>query len=297
MHSRSLEHNNQLWVYYRSDLRIRNLSEHTVSNYFQALLDGERYFKKSFLDVTKLDMKMYLAERLGQHSATTVLINYVGLRVFFNFLVKEELLTKSPVDGISGPQFEDKPPRIPTDNEIKALLNACSGKSFRNRRDNALIRLMLEPGGPRKAEIMGLCLSGMNQEEQTFKIRGKGGKFRTIGYSNKTAQAIMRYLVLRDRHRSRESDSVWLGKYGPMSPHALRPLLNSRCRQAGIPDINPHALRHKSADRAMAAGLSDLDMLTLFGWSDPRFLGVYARANKTQRALDSARSLALGDRL
>jgi hypothetical protein len=47
----------------------------------------------------------------------------------------------------------------------------------------------------------------------------------------------------------------------------------------------------------MAAGISDLDMQTLFGWTSPRMLEVYARSNRTTRAIASARAKAVGDQL
>jgi integrase/recombinase XerC len=46
----------------------------------------------------------------------------------------------------------EKPlPVIPVD-DLRKLLKACEGREFLELRDTALIRLMLEPGGMRRAE-------------------------------------------------------------------------------------------------------------------------------------------------
>lgn len=289
--------NHRTWVAYRHDLRIRNLSGHTITNYFQALLAADRYFKAEFSSITKLDVKGFLAEQLDYLAASTVHIQYVGLRVFYNWMIREGLTTSNPVSGISEPIVPDNPPRIAPVADIKALLKSCAGTSFRDRRDTAMFRLMLEPGGPRRAEVTGLLLESVDIDNELIEIIGKGRKPRVMPYGAKTGQALIRYLVARDKHKCAASPNLWLGRFGPLTIYALGQILEIRCEQAGIERIKPHGLRHVAADRAMAAGISDLDLMTLFGWSNPSMLSVYARSNRTQRAIASARRVSLGDQL
>lgn len=297
-HSRSLsEHNQRLWIAYRHDMRVRNLSEHTVSNYFQALYAADSFFAAPLGTLTRLDIKAWLSEELSRLKDTTVRIHFVGLRVFYNWMVKEELLAVSPMKGMDEPAVAESNPRIPTDADLKALLRACSGSSFRDRRDTALFRLMLEPGGLRRAEVVSLRVDAVDITNELIEVQGKGNKVRYITYGARTGQALMRYLHVRDSHKDAKSDALWLGRFGPLSIYAIGQILETRCDSAGIERIKPHALRHAAADRSMAAGVSDLDMMTLFGWSNPSMLGIYARSNRLQRALASVRDKKLGDRL
>jgi site-specific recombinase XerD len=297
-HDRRLsEHNHRLWVAYRHDLRIRNLSEHTITNYFQTLYAADNYFCQALGTLTRLDLKAFLAEQLETLAASTVHIHYVGLRVFYNWMIREELISASPMNGIPEPQVPDSPPRIVPERDLKALLKVCSGTSFRDRRDSALIRVMLEPGGPRRAEIVSLSLDSVDLDNELIMVRGKGSKVRYMPYGSRTGQALTRYLHSRQSHKHVGSDRLWLGRFGPLTIYALGQILETRCQQAGIERVKPHSLRHTSADRSMSAGISDLDMQTLFGWSSPAMLAVYARSNRAQRAITSARGKALGDKL
>ncbi|MEU4428320.1 hypothetical protein AB0F81_47525 [Actinoplanes sp. NPDC024001] len=57
-------YNQRLWVMYRSDLRIRNLSARSIENYYEALLKADRYFQTDLTTLSKLDLKTYVAELL-----------------------------------------------------------------------------------------------------------------------------------------------------------------------------------------------------------------------------------------
>jgi site-specific recombinase XerD len=295
MRSQSLEHNNRLWIAYRHDLKIRRLSAATVTNYFETLLDAERYFKTSFDTLTRLDIKAYLAEASERLADSSVHIRWVGLRAFFNWMISEDLMSTNPMTGVPEPSVIDNPPRIAPMKDIQALLKSVSGTSFRDRRDNALFRLMLEPGGMRRAEAIAMLVKDVDLDSELILIHGKGGKERYLPYGARTGQALMRYLHVRAKHKDAAEPALWLGRFGALTIYAIGQILKVRCDSAGIERINPHGLRHFAADRAMSAGISDLDLQTLFGWSSARMLAVYARSNRTARAIASARDKALGD--
>lgn len=289
--------NHHYWQAYYQDLRIRDISADTVTNYFQSLLTADRYFKKDFAEVTQKEVREYVLYLKDVLAPSSSRIRFVSLRVFYNWMVREGYLSVAPTKGVKEPTIPQTFPEIPEVTAIQKILKAASGTSFNDRRDTAIIRLMVEPGGLRKSEVTRLKLEDVDSINQIIKVNGKGSKVRFISYGDKAGQALNRYLVLRARHRYSKSTALWLGLQGGLDPRSVAALLTSRCKKAGIPSINPHAIRHFAADQAMAAGVSDLDMMTLFGWSNPRMLAVYGRSNKTQRALQTSRRLAIGDRL
>jgi integrase/recombinase XerC len=287
----------RIWLLYRADLRIRRLSPRTIENYYESLSDAARCLKQPFASCTRADLKMYLGDCTDRLADSTVHMRWVILKIFYNWMVREELIQKNPMDGIGEPQVVDNPPPIRNDDDIRKLLKACSGTSLRDRRDTAIIRLMLEPGGPRRAEIIRLTLEDLDLENELLTILGKGGKTRYIPYGAKSSQALHRYMIARDKHKDSSADALWLGKFGPLTIYALGQILEARCEQADIQKIKPHDLRHYAADKSMAAGISGIDMQTLFGWSSPRMLSVYARSNRTARAIASAREKSVADHL
>jgi site-specific recombinase XerC len=51
-----------------------------------------------------------------------------------------------PLLGIKAPQLDSKEIKALTDDQLKALLKACAGPDMRDRRDEAILRLMLRTG-------------------------------------------------------------------------------------------------------------------------------------------------------
>ena len=85
------------------------------------------------------------------------------------------------------------------DDELATLLATCAGKTFADRRDMAIIRLLLDTGG-RLSEITMLNLDDLDLRRDLVLVRGKGDKQRAIPFGEKTGQALTRYLWVRARH-------------------------------------------------------------------------------------------------
>lgn len=66
------------------------------------------------------------------------------------------------------------------DGDLKRLLAACKGTTFRDRRDLAMIRLMLA-SGLRVSEACGLGLADLDLTNRLVAVTdGKGGKSRVV---------------------------------------------------------------------------------------------------------------------
>jgi site-specific recombinase XerC len=61
-------------------------------------------------------------------------------------LVEGEEMTRHPMDQIRRPTQPEKLVPIVADDELSRLLATCAGKSFADRRDMAIIRLLLDTG-------------------------------------------------------------------------------------------------------------------------------------------------------
>ena len=184
-----------------------------------------------------------------------------------------------------------------TDVQIKAMLAACSGlDQFRDRRDEALIRFMVETGC-RAGETAVMLLPDVNLPQGTAIVRrGKGGKGRVVPYGPQTTRALDRYVRARRTHRLAASDVLWLGDRGKaFSYDGLHKTLAMRARRAGVTGFHPHLLRHTAAHRWLAAGGSELGLMSIAGWTRPDMLQRYTRARASERAAEEARKLNLGD--
>src|SRR5439155_21960975 len=74
----------------------------------------------------------------------------------------------------------------------RALLKACEGKAFDDLRDTAILRVLIDTGA-RASEVMGLTLDpadpGVDLDEGTLRVVGKGRRTRLIGLGPKRSRA------------------------------------------------------------------------------------------------------------
>lgn len=292
---------------YERALRARNRSDRTIQNYAEAI--GQLAAFHGGTDVTDLrqaDIEAYIEHVInsprrnkagGHHQGSTAAVRFRSLRAFYNWAVAEEILDASPMRRMKEPATTDAPVPVVVDDHLRALLKACDGRDFYDKRDTAIIRLWCEPGSPRVAEMATLAVDDFDLRRSLVTLHGKGDKIRVIPFGAKTGQAIDRYLRLRVKHRLAGDPAMWIGPKGGTTASGLDQMLERRCEQAGIPTIHPHQLRHTSAHQWMEAGGSEGDAMALFGWSSadmPRHYGKSARVERAQRA---AKRLSPADRL
>jgi site-specific recombinase XerD len=288
------EENERLWLSYTRHLRLEGRSPLTAKNYFKSIFRLDK--RVQFTEAKKLDLEEFFFDELDRVSKATVNNYFISCRVFFGWLLREGFTDRNPVEGISVPSSDTKDPEVLTDEELKSLIKSCQDGTFLGVRDEAILRLFSEPGSPRLGEMSGLKVSDVDWRNCLIKVTGKTGT-RVIPYSSKTANCLEKYLTARGKHKHSGLDALWVCSRGKLKDCSFGAMLSSRCKKAGIREIHCHLLRHTAGHRAMSAGISDQNMQVLFGWSGPRMLAVYGRSNKKQRAIASARSLALGDRL
>ena len=239
----------------------------------------------------------HLLER-GAEPATARL-RQLALRRFSAWLADEEEIDRDDLLGIRPPKLDAKVVPVLDDDELARLIKACAGKEFRDRRDEALVRLMVETG-LRSEEVLGMTLpdTDLGKGEAIIR-RGKGGKGRTVPFGPRTGSAIDRYVRLRRSHRLAGTPTLWLGDRGKeFGYHALRDTLRYRGGLAGLPEgFSPHKLRHTAASRWLDAGGSEGGLMAMAGWTRRDMLDRYVKATSERRAGDEARRLNLGDRL
>jgi len=100
------------------------------------------------------------------------------------------------------------------DHQLKALLAACKGPALRDRRDEAIVRLMIETG-VRAGEVVAMQLDDVHLPGGTVVVRrGKGGKGRTVPIGPHAGRSLDRYLRSRRIHRLADTHALWLGDRG-----------------------------------------------------------------------------------
>lgn len=246
--------------------------------------------------LTRSAITAWLADLSDQHAPGTVKTRYRGLFRFCGWLVDEEELGANPMVKISPPALKMTLVPILTDDELTALLKACKGKGFPERRDEAIVRLLLDCG-IRVSELCGLTVDGMDLDSEMALVTGKGSKVRPIYYGARTAQAVDRYVRTRAGHRWAHLDALFLTQRGALTPDGARERLKVRGALAGIEGLHPHRFRHTFAHDFLMAGGQERDLKRLAGWTSDVMLERYGASAADARAKAAAQRLKRGDRV
>jgi site-specific recombinase XerD len=236
------------------------------------------------------------ALRADGAQAATVNVRYRSLRRFSAWLAEEGETDHDPLLGMKPPKLDSKVvPRL-TEDELRALLKACEGKTLACRRDEAMVRLATE-AMCRAEELLSMTTADVDLRRGLATItRGKGGKGRVVPFGPQTARAIDRYLRLRRAHVLADTPALWLGERGKgLAYWGLYASLRRRAERAGIEHFHPHRLRHTGASRWLAAGGSEGGLMAVAGWSSREMIGRYTDDTAAVRAAEESRRLNLGD--
>jgi len=230
--------------------------------------------------------------------AATARARQLALRRFSAWLVDEGETGTDQLLGVRPPKLDVKVTPHLDDDQVRALIKACAGAEMWHRRDEALVRLMVETG-MRAGEVVALALGDVDLAPGGLvTVRRKGGKGRTVPIGPQTAKAIDRYLRARRSHRLASTPALWLGDRGKEFTYAgLHKGLRERAAAAGLAGFHPHVLRHTAASRWLAAGGSEGGLMAVAGWSRRDMIDRYVASTSAALAADEARRLGLGDRL
>lgn len=248
--------------------------------------------------IDRSQVSAWIAQMLdaGAQPATAA-ARLAGVRQFSKWLAAEGEIDADPLLRLNAPKGDIPITPVLTEDQLKALIKACQGPTLRDRRDEAIVRLLAETG-MRAGELIGLEVDDVDLIRGLAYIRrGKGGRGRIAPFGPQTARALDRYIRLRRGHPAAESTALWLGARTrqALGPHGLRVTLLERAEMAGIKGFHPHVLRHTAASRWLSAGGTEGGLMSVAGWSSREMLDRYARATASERAAAEARSLGLGD--
>jgi site-specific recombinase XerD len=287
---------------FNRSLRVQGKADRTITLYGQSITYFSRWLAQEgqptdLSGLTRTNALKWL-DSLRERGQTTgtVRTRWRGMRRFVGWLVAEEILTTDPLTGISVDTPE--PPLVPvlTDEELGALLDTCKGKGFRQRRDEALIRLLLDCG-LRASELVGIDCKDLDLDAGSVMVTGKGSRVRMAYFGAKTALALDRYQRERLSHRYAADPGLFLSERGRLSTDGVRERLKVHAEQAGLDGVHPHRFRHTWAHDFLLHEGQERDLKRLAGWSSDAMLSRYGASAADQRAREAAQRLRRGDRV
>lgn len=243
------------------------------------------------------NVRAFLADENARGlEGNTLVTRFKGLQRLAAWLTEEGEVEVNPMAGMKPPQTGEKPVPVLTDDEVRALVRSCQGRTFNDRRDAAALWLLIDTGA-RASEAVGVQLTDLNLTHGLVTVRGKGDRTRVLPVGPQATQALDRYVRARRTHRHASLTALWLTQRGAWSYDGMAEALKTRAASVGVVDFHVHRLRHTLAHQWMLAGGSEVGLMSVAGWRSREMLARYGASAKAERAQQEHRRLNLGDRL
>ncbi|WP_040703977.1 tyrosine-type recombinase/integrase [Nocardia takedensis] len=281
---------------FKLHLNAEGKSSKTVNTYVEAVqwFAGEHLCAETehadWADVNAEDVKRWMTWLLGRYSDSYANNQYRALQQFFKWYAAEEELP-NPMSKMRPPKVKEKVVPVFTAEELAALSRTCRGKTFVDRRDQAIIELF-KATGIRLFEMAGITYDPNSPEggdidldRRELLVRGKGGKERRCKFGFEAARAIDRYVRLRSKHARAQSPLLWLGVNNrqPMTEDGIYQMIVRRGQDCGVV-VHPHKFRHHFSHTWLDNGGGEGDLMELNGWTSPQMLARYGASARNARA-------------
>jgi site-specific recombinase XerD len=230
-------------------LQARNLSGRTLRTYTESLGSFTAFAIANGMpthasSISGEHIDAWLADLASKFTPATVRNRYTGVRQFFLWATEEGEVPESPMRKMKPPMLPEVEIPILSPEQVQALLAACKGNGFEQRRDYAIVMTFLD-AGLRLAELTGLRLEeDVDLRMRTLAVLGKGRKFRSVGLGAKRRSHSTGTSGLVAPHPQAHRPELWIGKKGALTVSGVRQMLERRGAEAGIEGLHPHLLRH-----------------------------------------------------
>jgi site-specific recombinase XerD len=221
----------------------------------------------------------------------------IALRALLGYFVAKDIQSLPP-DKIALAKADRglKSIKFLTLDQIGKLLSSIEPKDNISIRDRAILESFFSTG-LRIAELVSLNLEQFenikNRKELELGIIGKGGKARTVYFSERALDHIRKYLEIRNAAKNMHSKALFINFRGDkkddadirLTPRSIERIVKKYALLSGIPIFTtPHTLRHSYATDLMNQGVDLRSIQEFLGHSNIATTQIYTHVtNKRLR--------------
>ena len=258
-------------------------SQNTLSAYQSDLKLFSKWLNDDLSHINSNHINDYFKHR--QLSAATQSRILTCLRIFYQYLITQQLIKNNPTAKLHHPKQTQKLPVFLNIEEVDRLLNTPDKNTIFGLRDRAMLELLYSCG-LRVSELITLDYHNINLNEEYIRIHGKGNKERllpmgevAIDYLDTYEKKARPFLL-----KSGQTDHYFLSNRGSgMSRQNFFYIIKAYAVKAGIDKpLSPHTLRHAFATHLVQQGADLRSVQLMLGHSDISTTQIYTHIQNVQ---------------
>lgn len=243
-------------------------------------------------DITAPIVRAYLVHLQGRGwKQTSIASAYRMIRVFFNFLVRDDVLTRSPMAKVAIPKQDRRLKSAFTEGEIKRMLAAAV-----SQRDKALIMFLLDTGA-RISEVLAVNVGDVDiATGRVFLNHTKDREQRIVYLGSQARRLLLKYYRQLTIH---PDAPLWidLRRRKRLLRNGVQQLLTRIGKRAGIKDCGPHKFRRTFAISFLRAGGDIFTLQRILGHSSLDMVKQYLGGLNDDDTAKAHKLYSPGDRL
>ena len=278
--------NAELWKRFFLTKKAENLSDKTLTYYKSALELFSLFIKKSFLNVTTDDIRLYLAVEREKNQQTAVSIdnNRRILNSFFSFLNEEEVISNNPVKKIKKIKGQKTEKTAFTQLELEKLRMACE-----NSLEKAILEVLIS-SAIRATELSNIKIRDIDFEKNEVRIVRKGNKEGVAFLSTIAVLAIKKYISERGNFNNPYLwiiDGIMYRCYkkenlgGKIETNGCSRILKQIATRAKVENVHPHRFRRTFATMALKKGMDVEEIQQVLGHQNINTTMIYVNVDKS----------------
>jgi integrase/recombinase XerC len=253
----------------------KRYSSHTIRAYTDDLDQFFSFLETNFgemdlASITAPFIRSWMASLKEQKvSSKSINRKISSLKSFFKYLLRMELLDKSPMAGIISPKSGKRLPVYVEEKDMKLLLEHMEfPDDWRGRTDRLLITIFYHTG-VRLTELVSLKNGQVDMAAATIRVIGKGNKERMIPLSTSLVDEIRLYQDEKYRSGRDPSPALLVNIQGkPLYvKYAYLAVKKYLSQVTTLDKKSPHVLRHSFATHLMNHGADLNSVKELLGHS------------------------------
>jgi integrase/recombinase XerC len=178
-------------------------AKHTLINYKVDLTQFENYITQIYQitqieQVTHYHIKSWLVHQINEGLKNRSVARKIStLKSFYNFLLREQLVTINPLNKVQAPKVEKRLPEFVEQNAMENLFDGNIDdehfeNTFEGLRDKLMVNLFYATG-IRLSELQNIENPSIDFYKKQIKVLGKRNKERIIPLTNEVIELIKQY--------------------------------------------------------------------------------------------------------